>query len=1250
VNGGYNTDALTVRWWYGRGFIDSSTVSVQGGNGASGFYITSICTVDGNGIITVPSTSIYSTLDAIDPAPQSIQFFGRLYSGNTPRQWITAFNSTPTGWVVQNPTPLSALTFEELVLENQSIVLANPPQTFWTIAQTQAYIASQGTSPLASDVVFGRTKLDIAPTSAINPVAVGANSYAATNHLGITKLATAPLSATNPIAVGSNDPRLGGYINVMAYGAIGDDSTDNSTAFTNAQTAAAAVGAALYIPVGTFRMIGGFAFTSPVIFAPGGIVKHAGGSLSFSKAVIADPSPHFASTSTISVSFPGNTSIDRYYIDWWGTPAGSDDTAICEAAVAAFPIGAYVKLIPNRVYATQGLTVKQGQTWDLTGATIIALPGTSFPNETFDIGATNPLDLNGTFWTTNTAMSSAIAGATSITVTSSAGFTAGDRIVVSAGSFTGSGVEFGPIEFNTVASIPDGTHINVKTPLAYNYSGFGLAGAANLKVYKVPANQPRNIKIFGGTIQPSASFTGPYLNINGAENVEVCNILFNGLAGGLTTGGYVSGLNFHDCQLKGNGLISAAVNFNFASLVYSRITDNLLSLGGNTLLNGSNLEVTCHDNIVSDNIIGPVRATAVAGIEFNKSSFNNQVTDNNIWGLSADVTANVITRGIRTQSSPAGTGNLIQGNTVRNVFIGIADNADNSLVDGNVLASVSSPSTSTGILTDSLKGTIGDNTITGFDRNTVDSALTGVPTLRRTLGRSYRFEGNGSPEGVITAPVSSMHSRLDGGASTSLYVKGSGTGNTGWVALGSGSSSALTQVDVSSYATGGDGSPGSPWTGWNAATPWAANTAFYFKDGYYSTSTTVLWGLSGIGIIFSPGAIINYTGAGVGIRFDATDYVSNVGAYLVYINVKGLRLRTTTGTDGVVVNRVFNCSFDLNVGGFSSHQTYFYRSITNLVWLKSTTGSEANSIANNGFPNVTTYGDYALYIADDGGGSCNENEFFVNIENAKIAGIYMGKSYRNSFSGTSEGNGVGPSLGCGMIVSANASWNYIALDNEGNPGGEQIYGPNNVFMSNIFTDLVRLYSGAYRNTFFGGLFDSVQVDSGANGNEFHRGTYNWSGSGTIVDNAINTYWDLRDKATGNLKAKYAFGGEGDHLGLSVFNNSPITYAAYLEAVTANGAVVSRLQSAANGNGYTGTFSVHPFGLLTSGTPRMTVSASQPIFTLAPVAFASLGAPTAGSFAYCSDSNTATWGATIAGGGSNKVLAFFGGTNWTVFAV
>jgi hypothetical protein len=43
------------------------------------------------------------------------------------------------------------------------------------------------------------------------------------------------------------------------------------------------------------------------------------------------------------------------------------------------------------------------------------------------------------------------------------------------------------------------------------------------------------------------------------------------------------------------------------------------------------------------------------------------------------------------------------------------------------------------------------------------------------------LSGTGTPEGSVTASVGTLFRRLDGGAGTTLYVKESGTGNTGWV-------------------------------------------------------------------------------------------------------------------------------------------------------------------------------------------------------------------------------------------------------------------------------------------------------------------------------------------------------------------------------------------------------------------------------------------------------------------------------------
>jgi hypothetical protein len=50
-----------------------------------------------------------------------------------------------------------------------------------------------------------------------------------------------------------------------------------------------------------------------------------------------------------------------------------------------------------------------------------------------------------------------------------------------------------------------------------------------------------------------------------------------------------------------------------------------------------------------------------------------------------------------------------------------------------------------------------------------------------TVGDVVWTNGTGDPEGVVTAPVGSMFTRRDGGATSTLYVKESGTGNMGWI-------------------------------------------------------------------------------------------------------------------------------------------------------------------------------------------------------------------------------------------------------------------------------------------------------------------------------------------------------------------------------------------------------------------------------------------------------------------------------------
>jgi hypothetical protein len=70
--------------------------------------------------------------------------------------------------------------------------------------------------------------------------------------------------------------------------------------------------------------------------------------------------------------------------------------------------------------------------------------------------------------------------------------------------------------------------------------------------------------------------------------------------------------------------------------------------------------------------------------------------------------------------------------------------------------------------------------------------------------------------------------------------------------------------------------------------------------------------------------------------------------------------------------------------------------------------------------------------------------------------------------------------------------------------------------------------------------------------------------------------------------------------------------------------------------------------ISTGAGGINLAPNNNAVNLPGVAFASLpGSPSIGMIAYVTDSTTNTWGATISGSGSDKVMAWYNGTNWTV---
>lgn len=218
-------------------------------------------------------------------------------------------------------------------------------------------------------------------------------------------------------------------------------------------------------------------------------------------------------------------------------------------------------------------------------------------------------------------------------------------------------------------------------------------------------------------------------------------------------------------------------------------------------------------------------ATAFTGI----ISQGCEITGNYLWIPDVAVTTNIIFD-IAGGEGYHFSGNFLRGNTfvkfsqpnIKNVYIGgnyidvstMVVNPDNAAItfqnsNGNYLVGtvsetgLSNGSTvNTGIAlyqSGKLESQINADANAYFSKASgyssgnyvnffVNNSLLGSIT---TTGSSTRFfttaavffgSGAGSPEGAVTAPVGSIYTRTDGGVGTTLYVKETGTGNTGWAA------------------------------------------------------------------------------------------------------------------------------------------------------------------------------------------------------------------------------------------------------------------------------------------------------------------------------------------------------------------------------------------------------------------------------------------------------------------------------------
>jgi hypothetical protein len=166
-----------------------------------------------------------------------------------------------------------------------------------------------------------------------------------------------------------------------------------------------------------------------------------------------------------------------------------------------------------------------------------------------------------------------------------------------------------------------------------------------------------------------------------------------------------------------------------------------------------------------------------------------------------------------------------------------------------------------------------------WDATTGDFEDVGVTVFPRigfnagTFGPNL-FTGVGTPEGAVTARVSSMYLRADGGQASSVYYKDNGTGNTGWLGIG-GSAIVFGTADAGTVAT-----------------------ALFFAPGYELTSSAVELSIP----VNRPGTVrnlyVNVVGAGTGAA-TVTYTVRKNGADQTLLTTLG---NTATGAASDLVN------------------------------------------------------------------------------------------------------------------------------------------------------------------------------------------------------------------------------------------------------------------------------------------------------------------------------------------------------------
>ena len=220
-------------------------------------------------------------------------------------------------------------------------------------------------------------------------------------------------------------------------------------------------------------------------------------------------------------------------------------------------------------------------------------------------------------------------------------------------------------------------------------------------------------------------------------------------------------------------LISGNTNYDNMTITGNNFTANVQGLSLEIGVTGSGKNIVVFGNYIK----------APSGIVATRDTTNLTISGNVIVG--PDPTFN-LGNGIFLDTPPEDAYVFITGNTIIDVASPylIFSNAATTF---NYLFATNNNLSLAGLNTNSSRWTAVGSAVIGttvISANNVNPAAIGLQYSIIDQGANIRVEyGTGTPEASITANVGSLFINKSGGAGTTLYVKQSGTGNTGWAGL-----------------------------------------------------------------------------------------------------------------------------------------------------------------------------------------------------------------------------------------------------------------------------------------------------------------------------------------------------------------------------------------------------------------------------------------------------------------------------------